>query len=145
MQVQTDRNKLLVRQTCRTPFVELHLPPVIPVAACTAATGQPCSMALAYLQLLCSLLDALLLLVLELKAFLRDVHQLLALILRQLPRAPLVNGLREVQHLHVLLDEVLDEGRVGRELLGLGGNVVNRALRVFHARDVVVQAREHLA
>merc|ERR1719326_157000 len=93
------------------------------------------------------LLELLLLLLglLHLEAVLRRRDELLALVLLELLHGVLVDGVDHVQHLEPLLLEALEERRVLDRALRLARDVVDARLRVGHARDVVVEARELLA
>merc|ERR1719284_752368 len=93
------------------------------------------------------LLELLLLLFgfLHLEAILGRRDELLALVLLELLHGVLVDGVDHVQHLEALLLEALEERRVLDRALRLARHVVDARLRVGHARDVVVEARELLA
>merc|ERR1712167_297727 len=82
---------------------------------------------------------------LHLEALIRRRDELLALVLLELLHGVLVDRVDHVQHLHPLLLEALEERRVLDRALRLARHVVDARLRVGHARDVVVEARELLA
>merc|ERR1719247_745480 len=102
--------------------------------------AQPLGRGLGLLELLLLVLG-----VLHREALLGRRDELLALVLLELLDRVLVDRVDHVQHLEALLLEALEERRVLDRALRLARHVVDARLRVGHARDVVVEARELLA
>ncbi|GMR43272.1 hypothetical protein PMAYCL1PPCAC_13469, partial [Pristionchus mayeri] len=81
----------------------------------------------------------------QFESLLGDGHQLLSFVLLQLLHAVLVDRVHHVQHLESSLADALDKGRVGHGLLRLASDIVDLALILLHASDVVLNGSGLLA
>ena len=99
------------------------------------------------LEHLADLLVALLLRVVgvaELEVLLAGVAELVLVELGEILHRVLVDRVGEVNHLEVLREEALQEGRLLERLPGLAGEVVDGLLPGLHALDVLLQGDELL-
>merc|ERR1712106_985050 len=81
----------------------------------------------------------LILVIINLQAFLGARDHLLAVVFLDGLHSVLIDGIHQVQHLIALLDQLLNKGRCLHHLLGLAGDVVDALLVLLHACHIVLE------